>query len=240
MSLQKLINQIKIVKAMKKTKNLLLVSMILPGIIHSQFSNSRIYSMDRNPTEFKLSSTGSVSRGFGPQGSVTFSEVMKQVNKAAGMTKTGVALGTIANLTLIADVGVLSGELYGYQGLIGIVGATTGTTRLFISFFTPKQIQLAEDMVLASGNSIWNANQIENSLKHIRVAKNCSKAVPLFGLAGIALVTAGISGIINDNDGGYVCWCTGWAFAMAGFTTSIITRTHIKSTKDTRGGEWKL
>jgi membrane associated rhomboid family serine protease len=78
---------------------------------------------------------------------------------------------------------------------------------------------------------VWNEYQIENSLKHLKVARNASVAIPFLGLAGFGLVTGGLIGIANDSDAGYICWSVGWACAIAGFTTSVISSIHISKTK---------
>lgn len=165
------------------------------------------------------------------QDSVYVSNVMKQIKKASGLANTGIALGSIANLTLLLDMGVMSGELYGWQGLVGIVGLSTGITRWGISLAAPHQIWSVDNLLRQSGQTIWDEQQIEHSLHHIRIALNASRAVPVLGIFGLGFVAGGIILIGYDIDAGPALWCAGWVCAFSGLITSVVTSTNLSRAK---------
>jgi hypothetical protein len=215
----------------KKLICLLLILTILPWIIHSQYHHSGLKSVNLPGNGFRSAHYSDVGLGISFRDSLDFSQVILQLDKAGKLARTGVALGAITNISILANATVLTGDLEGWQGLIGLVGLSTGTTRLFYSFFTPKQIRLAGEMLMSTGNTIWDENQLNESLRHIRIAKNASNAAPFLGLVGFGLITGSIFGIANGNEFGYIAWCMGWGCAVAGLTTSIVSNRQLSKAR---------
>lgn len=227
---------------MKKIICLLVFVLALPGMIQSQILSERMASGDQESDHFRLTSSREVSLRFEYLDSAYFSTVMEQINKAAGLSNTGLAFSIITNVSLLINSSVLSGDLESWQGLVGIVGMGAGITRLVLSFATPKQLRLAEEMLSSPlSEQAWNDYQVENALRHILVARNTSKVIPLLGLTGFAFITGGIFGIGNGNQIGQIAWCIGWGLGVAGLTASIISTNHIsKAKKILQAGEGGL
>jgi hypothetical protein len=218
---------------MKKMKKLLLLLTFMPGMVNSQLSEPGQSSLGQRTSEFKLAQADRICLGMNYQDSLVFAEVMQHMNHAAKKSSAGCVLGTIANLSILLNAGVLDGDLEPHQGLIGIAGFSTGLTRVILSTSTPNHLHRVEDLVRASGSSIWSNENRESALQHLNVALNASKAVTICSAFGIILITSGIVGIGYDTDVGPVLYCIGWGFGLAGLTSSFIVASHVSKAKRT-------
>jgi hypothetical protein len=158
-------------------------------------------------------------------------DAMREIETSRKLTDAGIGLGSIANLTLVINAGVLSGNVEDWQIWPYLTGITISLGRGVMSFMTPNHLKKAEQIMRQPLEMYPDDPVIENSLDHIMTARRLSIAVPLLGVVAWCMIPTGVLATATDNEYGIYCYAVGWMCAAASLTCTFISSHHISKAK---------
>jgi hypothetical protein len=174
-----------------------------------------------------------VMPGTSKTASLLLSDAMMQIERARELTNLGGPFGITANLCVVLDAGLLSGDFQDWQVVPYIVGISSSLIRGGLSFATPNHLKKANAKLLLAKEMFTDDNLFEGSLKHLRTARRASIAVPLLGVTAWSLIPSGFIGIVLDSEANWdkYCYIAGLSCAVASLTCTFISSSHISKAK---------